>query len=71
MSHYDEEYDKLHEEEVRIKHEIKCEAQVAKRKLLELPYNLMIKIMFNGYLNTLSDKQVIELSKSIGGNINL
>ena len=68
MSHYDEEYDKLHEEEVRIKHE----AQVAKRKLLELPYNLMIKIMFNDYLNTLNNKQIIELSKSIrGGNVNL
>ena len=68
MSHYDEEYDKLHEEEIRIEHE----AQVAKRKLLELPYNLMIKIMFNGYLNTLSNQQVIELSKSIsGGNVNL
>ncbi len=67
MSHYSDEYDKLHEEEVRIEHE----AQVAKRKLLELPYNLMIKIMFNSYLNTLSNKQIIELSKSIGGNINL
>ena len=68
MSHYDEEYDKLHEEEIRIGHE----AQVAKRKLLELPYNLMIKIMFNGYLNTLNNKQIIELSKSIrGGNVNL
>lgn len=67
MSYYDEEYDKLHEKEIRIEHE----AQVAKRKLLELPYNLMIKIMFNGYLNTLSNQQVIELSKSRGGNINL
>lgn len=67
MSHYDEEYDKLHEEEVRIEHE----AQAAKRKLLELPYNLMIKIMFNGYLNTLSNQQIIELSKYKGGNINL
>ena len=27
MSHYDEEYDKLHEEEIRIEHE----AQVAKK----------------------------------------
>lgn len=67
MSHYSDEYDKLHEEEIRIEHE----AQVAKRKLLELPYNLMIKIMFNSYLNTLSNKQIIELSKSRGGNINL
>lgn len=68
MSHYDEEYDKLHKDEVAIEHE----AQVAKRKLLELPYNMMIKIMFNGYLNTLNNKQIIELSKSIrGGNVNL
>lgn len=67
MSHYDEEYDKLYEEEIRIEHE----AQVAKRKLLELPYNLMVKIMFNGYLNTLSNQQIIELSKSRRGNINL
>lgn len=67
MSHYDEEYDELYEEEIRIEHE----AQVAKRKLLELPYNMMIKIMFNGYLNTLNNKQIIELSKSRGGNINL
>lgn len=68
MSHYSDEYDKLYEEEIRIEHE----AQVAKRKLLELPYNLMIKIMFNGYLNTLNNKQIIELSKSIrGGNVNL
>ena len=67
MSHYDEEYDKLHEEEIRIEHE----AQVAKRKLLELPYSLMIKIMFSSYLNTLSNQQIIELSKSKGGNINL
>ena len=68
MSHYDEEYDRLHEEEIRIGHEV----QVAKRKLLELPYNLMIKIMFNGYLNTLSNQQIIELSKSIRvGNVNL
>ena len=67
MSHYSDEYDKLHEEEIRIEHEV----QVAKRKLLELPYNLMIKIMFNGYLNTLSNQQIIELSKSRGGNINL
>lgn len=68
MSHYDEEYDKLYEKEIRIEHE----AQVAKRKLLELPYNMMIKIMFNGYLNTLNNKQIIELSKSIrGGNVNL
>ena len=68
MSHYDEEYDELYEEEIRIEHE----AQVAKRKLLELPYNMMIKIMFNGYLNTLNNKQIIELSKSIrGGNVNL
>ena len=67
MSHYDEEYDKLYEEEIRIEHE----AQVAKRKLLELPYNLMIKIMFSSYLNTLSNQQIIELSKSRGGNTNL
>ena len=68
MSHYDEQYDELHEEEIRIEHE----ARVARRKLLELPYNLMIKIMFNGYLNTLSNKHIIELSKSIrGGNVNL
>lgn len=67
MSHYSEEYDKLYEKEIRIEHE----AQVAKRKLLELPYNLMIKIMFNGYLNTLNSQQIIELSKSRGGNINL
>lgn len=68
MSYYDEQYDELHEEEVRIEHE----TQVAKRELLELPYNMMIKIMFNGYLNTLNNKQIIELSKSIrGGNINL
>lgn len=67
MSHYDEQYSKLYEEEIRIEHE----AQVAKRKLLELPYNLMIKIMFNGYLNTLNNRQIIELSKSRGGNINL
>ena len=67
MSHYDEEYDKLYEKEIRIEHE----AQVAKRKLLELPYNLMIKIMFNGYLNTLNNQQIIELSKSRGCNINL
>ena len=53
--------------EVRIEHE----TQAAKRKLLKLPYNLMIKIMFNSYLNTLSNKQIIELSKSRGGNINL
>lgn len=52
MSHYDEQYDELHKDEVAIKHE----AQVAKRKLLELPYNMMIKIMFNGYLNTLNNK---------------
>lgn len=62
MSHYDE----LHNDEVVIEHE----AQIAKRKLLELPYNL-IKIMFNDYLNTLSNQQIIELSKSRGGNINL
>lgn len=67
MSYYDEQYDELHEEEVRIEHE----TQVAKRELLELPYNLMIKIMFNSYLNTLSNQQIIELSKSRGGNINL
>lgn len=67
MSHYDEQYDELHKEEIAIEHE----AQVAKRKLLELPYNLMIKIMFNSYLNTLSNQQIIELSKSRGGNINL
>lgn len=30
MSHYDEEYDKLHEEEIRIEHE----AQVAKENFL-------------------------------------
>lgn len=68
MNHYDEQYDKLHEEEIRIEHE----AQIARRKLLELPYNMMIKIMFNGYLNILNNKQIIELSKSIrGGNVNL
>lgn len=67
MSHYDEQYNELHKDEVAIEHE----AQVAKRKLLKLPYNLMIKIMFNSYLNTLSNKQIIELSKSRGGNINL
>lgn len=67
MSHYDEQYDELYKEEIAIEHE----AQIAKRKLLELPYNLMIKIMFNGYLNTLSNQQIIELSKSRGGNINL
>ena len=67
MSHYDEEYYELHKEEIRIEHE----AQIVKRKLLELPYNMMIKIMFNGYLNTLSDRQIIELSKSRGGNISL
>lgn len=68
MNHYDEQYNELHKDEVAIEHE----AQVAKRKLLELPYNMMIKIMFNGYLNTLNNKQIIELSKSIrGGNVNL
>lgn len=67
MSHYNEQYNELHKDEVAIEHE----AQVAKRKLLELPYNLMIKIMFNSYLNTLSNQQIIELSKSRGGNINL
>lgn len=46
MSHYDEEYYELHKEEIRIEHE----AQIVKRKLLELPYNMMIKIIFNGYL---------------------
>lgn len=68
MSHYSDEYDRLHEEEIKAEHE----AQIAKRKLLELPYNMMIKIMFNGYLNTLNNQQIIELSKSIrGGNVNL
>lgn len=68
MSHYDEEYNRLHNYETAIEHE----AQIAKMELLELPYNLMIYIMFNGYLNTLNNKQIIELSKSIrGGNINL
>lgn len=68
MSHYDEQYNELYKDEVVIEHE----AQVAKRKLLELPYNMMIKVMFNGYLNTLNNKQIIELSKSIrGGNVNL
>lgn len=68
MSHYSDEYDRLHEEEIKAEHE----AQIAKRKLLELPYSLMIKIMFSSYLNTLNNKQIIELSKSIrGGNVNL
>lgn len=67
MNHYDEQYNELHKGEIAIEHE----AQVAKRKLLELPYDLMIKIMFNGYLNTLSNQQIIGLSKSRGGNINL
>lgn len=68
MSHYSDEYDRLYEEEIKAEHE----AQIAKRKLLELPYNIMIKIMFNGYLNTLNNQQIIKLSKSIrGGNVNL
>ena len=44
---------------------ISKEARFAKQRLLGLPYNIMIKIMFSGYLNTLNNQQIIELDKSI------
>lgn len=60
MSHYDEAYDELHKDEIKLEED----AKFAKRKLMKsLPINTMIKIMFESYLNSLSNKQIVELSK--------
>ncbi len=59
MAHYDDEYDKMHEQE----YQRKAEANRCQKDLMNLPHNQMVKIMFEGYLKTLHDNDIIEISK--------
>lgn len=64
--HYDDEYDALHKQE----YDRKAKADKCKKDLMNLPHNQMIKIMFEGYLKTLSDNDVIEIAEICRKNSN-
>ncbi|MCM1269381.1 MAG: hypothetical protein NC247_01980 [Ruminococcus flavefaciens] len=57
MGHYDEQYDEMHKEE----YERELEAKSAKFNLMHANTELMTIILFQSYLDTLNDKQIIDL----------
>lgn len=59
MAHYDEQYEEREKRDAERRKEYKD----ARNKLMGLPQNQMIEMLFSAYLDSLTPQQLVNLSK--------